>query len=106
MYPALEPKVKKYTIGILSLIGLVFGNSSIASPTSEALCLTYYQQHHYEQAFRSCKQAAEQNSAPAQFVLSQLYTDGKGVRANAELAQNWLERSGFKPLEEVASAAP
>ena len=50
---------------------------------------------------------AQNGSAKAQYYLAQMYEEGRGTEANADLANHWYEQAklnGYMPKEKVASA--
>jgi TPR repeat protein len=50
---------------------------------------------------------ANQGSARAQYFLAQMYEEGRGTEANAEMARHWYEQAklnGYIPGKQVATA--
>ncbi|MDF1588839.1 MAG: tetratricopeptide repeat protein [Gammaproteobacteria bacterium] len=63
----------------------------LVSPIVLANCYDEFAQD--SDNFHSCKAAAEQGDATAQYVLATLYNNGQGVEKNSQKAVEWYQKS-------------
>jgi len=82
----------------LTLLALLAWSSAQSVPTtttSSALaeCELLFKNKAYTDALQSCKPLAEQEMAPAQYIMGRIYNDGYVVAGNPRTAVQWFLRA-------------
>ena len=73
-------------------------------PSYAALSACYYDTKAYSKAFKWAQKAAEAGDATGMFFLGVMYAQGEGVKADKQMAIQWLTKAankGFKPAREL-----